>query len=227
MRRTPLFTLFALALLFSACAKKKHAPPPVAALPSPGWTQSGIASWYGNPYHGRATSSGEIYDMNDLTAAHRTLPFGALVRVTNLSNNRRVEVRVNDRGPFIDGRVIDLSREAARRIELIRPGTARVRIDLLSYKESLTSSSPAYYAVQLGTPLSRADVDRLRQRLAKSYSPVEAFPRPGANDEWIVRLAHVFSETEADNIAAALRSDWGPAFPIRIEPRTPSTNRRD
>lgn len=89
----------------------------------------GIASYYAGRFHGRMTANGEIFDMNALTAAHRTLPFGTWVRVTNLENGREVVVRINDRGPYIDGRIIDLSREAAREIGLIRPGTGEVKLE--------------------------------------------------------------------------------------------------
>jgi rare lipoprotein A len=92
----------------------------------------GIASYYADEFDGRPTSSGETYDMHALTAAHRTLPFGTRVLVTNLSNGRSVEVRINDRGPFKGGRIIDLSLEAARRLEMVGPGTARVRLEVLN-----------------------------------------------------------------------------------------------
>ncbi|MCS6954662.1 MAG: septal ring lytic transglycosylase RlpA family protein, partial [Bryobacteraceae bacterium] len=101
----------ALAALLAACAKKKT--PPLPAAPVPGWTETGIASWYGRPYHGRRAASGEIYDMEQLTAAHRTLPFGTWVLVRNLDNQRTVTVRIHDRGPFVEGRIVDLSRAAA------------------------------------------------------------------------------------------------------------------
>ena len=91
----------------------------------------GIASWYGNPYHGRKTANGETYDMHALTAAHRTLPFGSIVRVRRNDNGREVQVRINDRGPFCIRRVIDLSREAARRIGMLRRGTTGVSIEPL------------------------------------------------------------------------------------------------
>jgi rare lipoprotein A len=94
--------------------------------PSAGWTEQGIASWYGDPFHGRRTASGEVYDMDAMTAAHRTLPFGTVVQVVNLDNGHTVQVRVNDRGPYVNGRVIDLSRRAARELEIVGPGTARV-----------------------------------------------------------------------------------------------------
>ena len=104
--------LLAIALLFTACGKRKRVPSAIA--PRVGAEETGIASWYGHPYHGRASASGEIYDMEQLTAAHRTLPFGTLVRVENLATGLSVEVRINDRGPFAGGRIIDLSHAAAR-----------------------------------------------------------------------------------------------------------------
>lgn len=97
----------------------------------PGWTQSGIASWYGAPFHGRRTASGEVYDMDGLSAAHQTLPLGTRILVENRDNGRRIELRVNDRGPFARGRILDLSRGAARELGVIGPGTAHVTITVL------------------------------------------------------------------------------------------------
>jgi rare lipoprotein A len=116
-----------LLMMSAACGRRQQ----TAARPSSirkGWTQEGVASWYGHPYHGRKTASGERYDMEQMTAAHKTLPFGVEVEVRNKVNDRRVTVRINDRGPFVAGRIIDLSRAAAREIDLIRPGTAPVKI---------------------------------------------------------------------------------------------------
>ena len=96
-------------------------------------TLDGIASYYAQDFHGKQTSNGEIFDMNALTAAHRTFPFGTKVRVTNLENNKVVLVRVNDRGPFVEGRMMDLSMGAAKEIDLIRTGTARVRLEVLEW----------------------------------------------------------------------------------------------
>jgi len=134
-----LLTLAALLLLTSVaalpglgCTSSKSRPE--TTTPSgvkSGYQEKGIASWYGGKFHGRTTASGERYDMNKLTAAHKKLPFGSRVRVTNLDNGRQVEVRITDRGPFVHGRIIDLSREAARRIDMIQAGTARVRIEVI------------------------------------------------------------------------------------------------
>jgi peptidoglycan lytic transglycosylase len=143
MRRAFLgFGLLSLALLTSCAASR-----PVAALdpadpPDPPahakhqrhhhrHGQVGYASFYGRPHDGLRTASGERYDMDEMTAAHRTLPFGTRVRVTNLENGRRVVVRINDRGPFRKGRVIDLSYAAARKLGLVRDGVAKVRLEVL------------------------------------------------------------------------------------------------
>lgn len=103
-------------------------PLPVAAP----FFQVGLASYYGAAFHDRPTASGERFDMRAMTAAHRTLPFGTRVRVTNLSNGRSAVVRINDRGPFVRGRVLDLSRAAARELRLLGRGTERVRLDVLA-----------------------------------------------------------------------------------------------
>jgi rare lipoprotein A len=96
-----------------------------------GSQETGIASWYGEPYHGRKTASGETYNMHGFTAAHRKLPFHTWLKVRNLTNQQEVVVRINDRGPFVKGRIIDLSRRAAQEIQMIGPGTAKVRITVI------------------------------------------------------------------------------------------------
>jgi rare lipoprotein A len=96
-------------------------------------TLEGVASYYADEFHGKQTSNGEIYDMNGLTAAHRTFPFGTKVRITNLENGKSVVVRVNDRGPFHEGRIIDLSLGAAKELDLVKTGTARVRIEVVEW----------------------------------------------------------------------------------------------
>ena len=97
------------------------------------FVQVGVASWYGPGFHGRKTASGEVFNMHALTAAHRTLPFGTLVRVTYLRTGRSVVVRINDRGPWKRGRIIDLSYAAARKIGLLRDGTGRVRLEVIRW----------------------------------------------------------------------------------------------
>lgn len=133
------------------------------------YTDEGNASWYGVPFHGRRASNGEIYDMNKLTAAHRTLPFDTVVRVTNLGNGKSTVVRITDRGPFVDNRIIDLSMAAAREIESIGPGVVPVRLEILSAGIDLTSG---FFTVQVGAFRDRGNAERLRERLNASYSPI-------------------------------------------------------
>ena len=130
--RSIVTVLFASALL-AACASPQppSRPPAIASTPGeqPSFIQEGIASWYGDNHHGKTTANGEAFDMNAMTAAHRSLPFGTVVRVTNLTSKRSVKVRINDRGPYANGRIIDLSAQAARQLGITDHGVAPVRIE--------------------------------------------------------------------------------------------------
>jgi rare lipoprotein A len=134
----------ALAFTFSTvtgCARKTSAHVPSSVKPAPiGETETGIASWYGVPYNGRRSANGEVYDMEKLTAAHRSLPFDTWVEVTNLANRKSVDVRITDRGPFVKGRIIDLSLAAAREIDMVAAGTVRVRIKVIPKKQPVAST---------------------------------------------------------------------------------------
>lgn len=123
----------AAALLLASCGKKSRVQTP--RMPRIGETQTGIASWYGIPYHGRRAANGEVYDMNKLTAAHRKYPFETVVRVHNLSNRKEVDVRITDRGPFAGGRIIDLSRAAADRIDMVTIGVTKVKLKVIRIPE--------------------------------------------------------------------------------------------
>lgn len=146
-----------------------------------GFVEEGTASWYGPKFHGRKTSNGEIFDMYALTAAHKTLPLGVSVRVTNLANGRQVVVRVNDRGPFVAGRIIDLSYAAAKELDMIEAGTAPVRIEALGYRQADGYRQPKTYdvgvfAVQVGA-FSRSDnAHRLANRLRPKFGSARVMP---------------------------------------------------
>ena len=216
MRRKK-WLLFACLLMLAAagCAKKKPLPAAPVVV-KPGSTETGIASWYGNPYHGRRAANGEIYDMEKLTAAHRTLPFGARVRVTNLDNGKNVEVRITDRGPFVDGRVIDLSRAAARQIAMLGPGTARVRLLILGY-ESPVDSARGEFAVQVGAFQEKPRAEKLKRQLERRFSPVDVIPREGSVVQWRVVVGRKNSEQEAFSLAGELRQITGDAFVVRLD----------
>jgi rare lipoprotein A len=125
----PNLLILAAAILVGATAACGKKPIEVATSERPQFVQTGVASWYGNGLEGGKTASGERFDPDEMTAAHRTLPFGTMVRVTNLRNNRSIDVRITNRGPFIKGRIIDLSPAAARQLQIGKSGVVKVRIE--------------------------------------------------------------------------------------------------
>lgn len=206
-----------MALALAGCAHKKHArtlvPPPA---PQPGYSETGLASWYGHPYHGRPAADGEIYDMETLVAAHRTLPFDAWVRVVNLTNNKSVEVRIIDRGPFVDGRIIDLSHAAAQAIDLIGPGVAQVRIEVIRMPELLTATA---FAVQVGAFRERANAERVRVRMADRYGSASLVLRQGNPNVWRVLVGSETTQDGAHALSDRIRSEFGEknAFVVRLD----------
>jgi rare lipoprotein A len=205
-------------LAATACAHHKRSARTARVTPAPpvGWTETGLASWYGEPYNGRRAANGEIYDMDQLTAAHRTLPFGAIVRVANLTNSKRVEVRITDRGPFIEGRIIDLSRAAARQIDLIRPGVARVRLEIIGYGLARPGVEGAF-AAQVGEFSHRKQAEKLCRRLARHYSPVDVYAPSGTASAWRVIVGRRSSARDAEVLAEALRHEYKEVFVVRLD----------
>lgn len=184
-------------------------PPAVAPTPQPTTTSpiieglEGLASWYGHPYHGRATASGEIYNMYDMTAAHRTMAFGTRVRVHDLENGRDVVVRINDRGPFVEGRIIDLSYAAAQAMGM--PSTALVRLEILGAGPTPASQSGAF-GVQVGAFQDRDNAERLKAQIEPRFGPVtiQGFDR-GDGYFYRVRVGHESSEDAARALGDNLR----------------------
>lgn len=131
---------------------------------------SGVASWYGPNFHGKTTANGETYNQNELTAAHRTLPFNTVVRVRNLDNGKSVVVRINDRGPYVDNRVIDLSYEAAKRIDMVDSGLARVQIKLVRSEQRVSrSQGPEIFTVQLASYTVKSQADDMARNIRGAY----------------------------------------------------------
>jgi rare lipoprotein A len=216
------------ALVLTGCAHKKHVrTPPPAVAPQIGYSETGLASWYGHPYHGRAAANGEIYDMETLVAAHRTLPFDAWVRVVNLTNNKAVEVRIIDRGPFVDGRVIDLSHAAAKAIDLIGPGVAQVRLEVIRMPEAAASG---LFAVQVGAFRDRANAERIRSRMASQYGSARLVVRQGSPSVWRVLVGAESTEDSANELSGRIRAESGErnAFVVRLDVNAtqPSTDSR-
>jgi rare lipoprotein A len=206
-------------LVLAGCAHRQHGqqvPPPPEAV-QVGYAETGLASWYGAPYHGRRAANGEIYDMETMTAAHRTLPFNTWVRVQNLENQRTADVRIIDRGPFVDGRIIDVSHAAARSLGFLGPGTARVRFEVIRLPEASTA---AVFAVQVGAFQDRRNAERLRQRMASEYGTAQLCRRDGAPPLWRVLVGSDLTESAAARLAAQIRKDSGEnitAFVVRLD----------
>ena len=181
-----------------------------AATPNPAlsaFTEEGIASWYGVPFHGRRASNGEVYDMNKLTAAHRTLPFDTVVRVTNLSNGKATVVRITDRGPFVDNRIIDLSMAAAREIDSVGAGVVPVRLEIIS---AGIDPGSGFFTVQVGAFRERGNAERLRERLTASYSPIFIQPYDSPDGLFYrVRVGKVPGEGAAQQFGEKLHNREG------------------
>ena len=180
---------------------------------STGFTQTGIASWYGNKFHGNKTASGEVYDMYAMTAAHKTLPLGTYVKVVNLENERFAVVRVNDRGPFVDGRVIDLSYLAASKIGIAQCGLGRVRLEALgkdhppaapTRRELAAAALPPdaarpYYTLQLGSFTDRQNAVNLREALTRDHEPARIIIfHDGERTFYRVRLGRYATREEGE-----------------------------
>jgi rare lipoprotein A len=188
----------ALAVFVAGCGLVARKPARVDSRP--GVVEVGTASWYGPGFHGNRTSSGEIYDQYDMTAAHQTLPLGTRVAVTNLSNGREVEVRINDRGPFVKGRSIDLSYAAARSLGAIGPGTIPVRIEVLPVDG--VQFSAVTYSVQVGAFADHGNAVRLQRSLAERFDGVHIAPLDGASGRYYrVRVGRFGRRDEAVALA--------------------------
>ncbi len=179
------------------------------------YIEEGFSSWYGVPFHGRRAANGEIYDMYKLTAAHRTLPFESIVRVTNLKNGRSTEVRITDRGPFVENRILDLSLAAARELDMVAMGVAPVRLELLAGSSPLEGS----FTVQVGAFLARENAEKLRERLAERYSPVFIHEYDSPNGLFYrVRVGRLLSPEAARELAEQLRGEEGfVPFVVRLD----------
>ncbi len=219
--RRPGVALAVVCLALTALAGCGRKAPRVSTAPAPapqaavGAAEEGMASWYGHPYHGRRTTSGEVYDMEQMTAAHRTLPFGARVQVENLANGREVEVRINDRGPFVQDRVIDLSRAAARQIEMLGPGTARVRLRVVSLPQT---PAGGFFAVQVGSFRNRANAERLRERLEREHGAalIQKYDAP-QGPFYRVLVGRESDMPGAESLAARLRHQDFTPFVVRVD----------
>lgn len=204
----------AIILLLHLCHGCAHLKREV--IPPAGWVEVGIASWYGKDFHGRRTASGAIYDMYQLTAAHRTLPFGTVVMVTHLGNKRATTVTINDRGPFVRGRIIDLSYAAAEALGMVAEGVARVKIEVLD--NAALSHAKGAYTVQVGAFIEHARALQLLHRLQGSYPQVAISEfRTRSAIYYRVRVGRFQTKEEAYQLAAQLAQDGYAVFLTHAE----------
>jgi len=178
--------------------------------------ESGLASWYGAPYHNRRGSNGELYDMHALTAAHRTLPLGSIVRVTNVKTGRSVLVRITDRGPFIEGRILDLSQAAAEKIDLRQAGVGMVRMEVL--RSPVPLGAGGRWAVQIGAFEQEHAADKLADHLSQRYhtAKVQCFSSP-VGDWWVRVRVHDDDRKLAEEVAHNTQTPQGAIFLVRLD----------
>ncbi|MDY6906199.1 MAG: septal ring lytic transglycosylase RlpA family protein [Thermodesulfobacteriota bacterium] len=214
--------------MISGCAAPKHSGPagtrPYRAMGkwyapmarAGGFVEEGLASWYGGKFHGRKTASGETYNMYALTAAHKTLPLGTMVRVTNRKNGKSVVVRINDRGPFVHGRIIDLSYTAAKRLDIVKNGTGKVRIVALDSKtgqpappEPAETAAAEFFTLQVGSFTNAENAYKLKDELDDTYKNVHvSVLNDGVETFYRVRVGR-YNSREAIESAKSLMAAGG------------------
>jgi rare lipoprotein A len=240
-----LFSLFAATILFTSCGHKvtqQQPPPPplgqqnpveppppaggtgqetpgkidVPAEAKPIFAETGTASWYGAPYHNRRGSNGEVYNMNAMTAAHLTLPLGSIVRITNLKTNQSAIVRITDRGPFVPGRIVDLSLAAAKALDVYLPGTAKVRLEVLRSPAALDSGGR--WAVQIGSFKMEKAAAKLVDHLQRRYQTAKVLKFKSPVGAWWVRIRVLEDDRQrATALVRETQTGEGSVFLVRLD----------
>jgi rare lipoprotein A len=192
------------------------AEPTIPADAKPIATETGLASWYGPPYHNRRGANGEVYNMNAMTAAHRTFPLGSIARVTNVKTGQTALVRITDRGPFIPGRILDLSLAAARKLNVWQPGVAQVKVELMQATAPLASGGK--WAVQIGGFSGEKVARKFANHLTRRYhtSNVLCFPSP-AGDWWIRVRVLDDDHDRAQKLVTETATPQGAVFLVRMD----------
>ncbi len=202
----------------SAKDEKPAAPPHPPILPEdakgkPVLTEVGLASWYGAPYPGRKAADGTVFDPNALTAAHRTLPLGSIVRVTNLTTNESELVRITDRGPFVPGRMLDLSLAAAKAIGVYRMGIAKVKIEAYAKPDA---DPEGHWCVQIGAFLDHDDAIQLKNDLIHRYANAKVIEFAGATGHWVRINPDPPTRKSADKIASSIHVPDAEPYLVRL-----------
>jgi rare lipoprotein A len=179
------------------------------------WSQVGYASWYGPDYHGHNTASGEVYNQNGMTAAHNTLPLNSIVRVVNLKSHQSTVVRINDRGPFVGDRIVDLSAAAAKAVNVYLPGTAKVRLDVLKSPHSIETGGR--WCVQIGAFHSASGAKHLEKHLLHRYPDAQVLRFEGPTGYWVrIRVANDDKEMTRE-VFDHIEVNEGGAFMVRLD----------
>ncbi len=227
-------------LLLSACGGHKTArshpvPPPPTITPAPApaetattqpppvpphnakpiYVETGLASWYGPPYNRRRGANGEIYDQNALTAAHRTLPLNSMVRVTNLTTGHVVMVRITDRGPFVEDRIVDLSLAAAKAVDVWQPGTAEVKLEVLSAPAPILQGGR--WCVQIGAFHSESEARKLKEKLQDRYQTANVIQFTGPTGDWVRIRPEGDDKRMAEEVASKTHVKEGGVFLVRLD----------
>jgi rare lipoprotein A len=230
-------------VLLAGCRKNstvaKHVPPPPTVTPAPAptttatvtkpapaeptvsrkakpiYVETGLASWYGPPYHNHRGSNGEIYNQNALTAAHRTIPLNATVRVTNEATKHSVVVRITDRGPFIEDRIIDLSVAAAKAVDVWQPGTAIVKVEVLTSPAPIDEGGR--WCVQIGAFQNEHEARKLKEKLQEHYADANVIQFTGPTGEWVRIRPLGDDKHKAQEVAAKTHVKEGGVFLVRMD----------
>ena len=206
-------------------ANRPYTPPPPSevseqdrdyiASHKPIYTEQGVASWYGPPYHNRQGANGKVFDENAMTAAHRTLPMGSLIVVTNEKTGQSAIMRVTDRGPFVPGRLLDLSMASAKATGVYRAGLASVRIDV--YETPRPMEAGGRWCVQIGAFEHEGKAEKLRSELERQYDTAQVIDFAGPTGYWVRIRPQGDNREQAESIARKLRPAEGDAYLVRLD----------
>jgi len=182
----------------------------------PVFEETGMASWYGAPYHNRRGSNGEVYNMHAMTAAHLTLPLGSIVRVTNVKTGHAAVVRITDRGPFVEGRILDLSFAAAKALDVYMPGVAKVRLEVLKVPSPLETGGR--WAVQIGSFAAEKNASEVADHLMRRYRTAKVLRFASPVGDWWVRVRVLDDNRErAQTLARETHTPEGSVFLVRLD----------
>ena len=197
-------------------APSELAEPTIPPDAKPLATETGIASWYGPPYHNRRGSNGEVYNMHAMTAAHRTFPLGSIARITNLKTGHTALVRITDRGPFIPGRIVDLSLAAAQKLDVYRAGLAEVKVELM---ESPTlGGASGKWAVQIGGFPNEKTATKFADHLTRRYRSAKVLSFASPAGDWWIRVRVLDDDHDrAEKLAAETKPPDGAVFVVRLD----------